>query len=197
MKFVSILCGIATVLKCIVANTEAFNLHIPRDFPLHPTEVSSSNDGRVGRQLGTHYFPSMSLYNINHKLQVYPVPLNDTFYIQLTDLKQDETYQIRICWTAMHPVNVEGLGYQIVAHDVNFQGTVADDARIFVHFKVVPQCYPPINADTIPINVSVVNIKMGIPVDLYSVVFYILLVLGAVSYLVQHSNPYQLLKNAR
>ena len=50
-------------------------------------------------------------------------------------------------------------------------------------FEVTSEAYPVPDLNTmIPINVSVINVKLGIPVDLYRVLLYIILVIiGVVS----------------
>ncbi|AMD19384.1 HBR483Wp [Eremothecium sinecaudum] len=170
-----------------LANTESFNLYIPSDFPLR-----ADNKGPGI----SHGFPSISLHKVNHRLETFNVPLDEMFYVQVDGLRHNENYHIRVCWTAADPLDIKNLGYLIVPHHSEFMGTEAEDARIFLHFLASPASEPPMKAAMIPVNVSVVNTKLGIPVDLYSLLVYIFVIMGGVMIAVRHFDPYRMLKEA-
>lgn len=166
------------------ANTESFIIHIPSEFPLASNEVPEV----------TH--PTISLKGINHQTKTFSVPVDSTYYIELKDVSVGENYQIKICWTALNPVFIDEMGYKIVPHMTKFQDTVDEhNARIFIYFDVIGESYPPLKAVDIPINVSVVNMKLGIPVDLYGTLVYISLVVIGIYFASRRYRVYEKLKN--
>ncbi|AAS53417.1 AFR046Cp [Eremothecium gossypii ATCC 10895] len=181
--------AIALVALCRVclANTETFNIYIPGDFPV--STVGAQQDGGIESGL-----PRMVLHNINYKMQRFDVVPGEMFYVQVDELRQNENYQVRISWTAADGVGVADMGHVVVPHGAAFRGTVDERARVAVHFRVEAEAYPALAAARVPVNVAVVNIKMGIPVDLYSIALYVLAVVGAAAYVVCRWDPYRALK---
>lgn len=170
---------------CVYANTESFVIRIPHDYPL---PVSYENNQH----------PTISLLGTNHKTQTYNVPLDSTYYIEFQDFQANEDYHVRVCWTAINPVSVTNLGHVIVPHSTSFQGSVDyDNSRIFIHFDVLQNSYPSMDVVSVPVNVSVSNLKLGIPVDLYSTIIYIIVTMSAVYFVNKKYNFYRLLKSTR
>lgn len=183
MSCLACLMVILAFLKIILANTQTFNVYIPNDFPLTTGKVQDSDN-----------FPAIALGNSNHKIQSFQINLNETFYIQLHDLNRNENYQLKLCWTSAYPVKIESMGYKIVPHHSRFLGTESSYARIFMYVKVLPDAYPDVDFKAVPVNISLTNIKMYIPVDLYSTLIYTAIVLGGTFMFLQRFNPYRLLK---
>lgn len=173
----------------VLANTESFFLKVPRDFPVTTGSAYDIVD----------QFPlAISLNNSNNaKITLEKVISNDVrpTYIELRNLQVDETYQVKICWTALDPVAIEKMNWFVVPHSTSFEDSISEYARIFIEFTVRNDSYPVLKAGTIvPINVSVINSKLGIPVDLYKTILYIILVMACVGILNRRINIYGLIK---
>ncbi|AQZ16997.1 PGA1 (YNL158W) [Zygosaccharomyces parabailii] len=163
------------------ANTESFLLHVPRDFP---TKQSSSTEL-------IQYPWSISLQDTNINKATFSCGINHSSFVELTHLQQGEAYQIKICWTALDPISIDQMDWFVVPHSTSFQGTTSDAARIFVRFDVRADSYPALEPTTrVPINVSVINTKLAIPVDLYKLIVYIGLVTAGV-FLVNRKASFQ------
>ncbi|GAV50805.1 hypothetical protein ZYGR_0Z02280 [Zygosaccharomyces rouxii] len=169
----------------VSANTESFLLHVPSDFPL-----------RKNSDVPSSYPRYISLHNSNLAKTTFFSGIEGPTYIELKSLQVDETYQIKICWTALDPVSITDIDWIVIPHSTEFQNTKSDEARIFIKFNVVADSWPPLNQLTkIPINVSVINTKLGIPVDLYKIIIYIGLVMTITFWINGRTNLYELLKN--
>lgn len=175
-----------TLFAVIVsANTESFLLHVPGDFPLSQNPDKASSYPRY-----------ISLHNSNLAKTTFPCGIDGPAYVELKGLQTDETYQIKICWTALDPVSIEEMDWLVIPHSTDFQNTISDEARIFVKFNVVADSWPKLSPLTeIPVDVSVINTKLGIPVDLYKIIVYIGLVLTVTFWINRRTNLYELLKN--
>ncbi|SCU80164.1 LAMI_0B01046g1_1 [Lachancea mirantina] len=155
-------------LALALANTETLIISLPADFP------PSSGQLKV-----TH--PTIDLGNDNHRTQKFEVPVDERYAIELQNLKIGQSYMIKFCWTALNPVSIENANYKVVPHNTPFDGTIdGENARVFVELETKGFSYPAYTAKSIPLNVSVVNLKMNIPVDLYSTILYILITMIAV-----------------
>lgn len=122
--------------------------------------------------------------------------ISDPTYVEITHLQKGEDYQIKMCWTAIDPVSIDNMDWFVVPHSTPFQGTTSDEARIFVKFDVRADSYPPLEPTArIPVNVSVINTKLAIPVDLYKLIVYIGLVAAGVILLNNRVNFPELLKS--
>ncbi|GAV55596.1 hypothetical protein ZYGR_0AV02280 [Zygosaccharomyces rouxii] len=169
----------------VSANTESFLLHVPSDFPVSKNSDEPSSYPRY-----------ISLHNSNLAKATFSCGIESPTYVELKNLQVDETYQIKICWTALDPVSVTDMDWIVIPHSTEFQNTKSDEARIFVKFNVLADSWPPLNRLTkIPINVSVINTKLGIPVDLYKIIIYIGLVMAVTFWINSRTNLYEKLKN--
>lgn len=184
MFWIKKLISLLVFILFVHGNTESFVIHIPKHFPIiHPT---------VKPQL-----PSIFLGEKNYITKNFAVPLNTTYYIQLNDFQVNEDYFVKICWPASTPVSISLMDYLIVPHSTSFQNTIDfENPRVFIKFDLFQDSYPDIILDSIPINISVVNMKLGIPVDLYSIIIYILVIMVGVFLINDRFDLYQLLKNS-
>ncbi|AGO13195.1 AaceriAFR046Cp [[Ashbya] aceris (nom. inval.)] len=178
---------ILVLCRACLANTETFNIYIPGDFPVKA--MDTQQDDSID-----HGLPRMVLHNINYKMQRFDVVPGEAFYVQVDELRQNENYQVRISWTAADGVNVGDMGHVVVPHGAEFRGTVEERARVMVYFQVEAEAYPALAAGRVPVHMAVVNIKMGIPVDLYSIALYVLAVVGTAAYAICRWDPYRALK---
>lgn len=177
-KVLGIFIALCHLVAFVSGNTESFLLRVPNNFPTNGNlhGCLDSNEalfGHISLQ-GVNMAKTLLIRNISHV---------DPVYLELSHLQIDENYQIRICWSAFHPISIDSMGWFIVPHSTNFLNTTSKHARIFMKFEVTSEAYPVPDLNTmIPINVSVINVKLGIPVDLYRVLLYIILVIiGIVS----------------
>lgn len=170
----------------VLANTESFLLNVPKNFP------PSKEEGKVHSPL----YISLANRNLAKKtIQTKIAQEGYLNYVELQGLQNDETYQVKICWSALDPVSIEEMKWFIVPHSTEFEGTVSEDARIFVQFSVKNDSYPVMKLDTtVPINVSIINTKLGIPVDLYKILIYITALMIGVGFINNKVNFYGLLK---
>lgn len=170
----------------VLANTESFLLNVPKNFP------SNKEEGKVHLPL----YISLANTNLAKKtIQTKIAQEGYLNYVELQGLQNDETYQVKICWSALDPVSIEDLKWFIVPHSTEFEGTVSEDARIFVQFSVKNDSYPVMKLDTnVPINVSIINTKLGIPVDLYKILIYITALMIGTAFINNKVNFYGLLK---
>lgn len=175
---------VSSLVLLVLANTESFLIRVPGDFPVGTGHVE-------------HSFPlSISLNNSNYAKQTVETHVGGVMstYIQLHHLHIDEVYQVKICWTALDPVSIDEMGWFIVPHSTPFQETISEEARIFIKFTITNDSYPVLKQGTmVPINVSVVNCKLGVPVDLYKTIAYILIVMVSVVLLNRKYSFYEFL----
>ncbi|CAI4050047.1 hypothetical protein N7582_004818 [Saccharomyces uvarum] len=158
------------------ANTESILFQVPHNFPLSEVRdrfVPGSNDDSV---------PFISLLGeamgqVTVMVNTTNAQLGSTTYIELKDLQRDETYQIKTCWSAIHPVSIDDLQTIIIPRSTEFQGTTSDHARIVVAFQMVPDSYPREHA-MVPIQVSLITTKLAIPVDIYPILVVIVLLIA-------------------
>lgn len=167
------------------ANTESFLLHVPSDFPLNKNTDELSS-----------YPKYISLHNSNLAKATISCGIDGPTYVELKNLQVDETYQIKICWTALDPVSITDMDWLVVPHSTEFENTKSKEARIFIRFNVMADSWPQLNPLTkVPINVSVINTKLGIPVDLYKIIIYISFVMAATFWINNRTHLYEKLKN--
>lgn len=169
-----------------LANTESFLLDVPKNFPLNKGE-------------GKGHLPLyISLANTNlakKTIQTKIAQEGYLTYVELKGLQNDETYQVKICWSALDPISIEDMKWFIVPHSTEFERTVSEDARIFIQFSIKNDSYPVMKLGTnVPINVSIINTKLGVPVDLYKILIYITTLMIGVGFLNNKINFYGLLK---
>ncbi|QLQ79627.1 hypothetical protein HG537_0C02740 [Torulaspora globosa] len=161
-------------------NTESFFLRVPKEFPVRSIDQKDSQ-----------FSSKISLKHSNNAKITYEteIGLHRLEFIELQHLQVDETYQIKICWSALDPVSIGEMDWFIVPHSTSFEGTISEDARIFIQFAVTNNSYPLMEAGTVvPINVSVINCKLGIPVDLYEVIVYIAIIMASVGFVSKKIN---------
>lgn len=171
---------VAFIIFCtgfVYANTESILFKVPHNFPL-----SKSGDSSISTK-DVNLIPSISLSGeamsqTTIRANTTDLQLHNTTYIELTDLQRDETYQIKVCWSAIHPISVSDLQTVTIPRFTEFQGTRSDYARILVTFQVLSDSYPSEHA-MVPIQVSLITTRLGIPVDIYpTLVVIVLLVAG-------------------
>lgn len=171
----------------VIANTESFLVKVPKDFP-----VGTSN------HIDDQFPVRISLNNSNHAKETIETHIGEVnpTYIQLQHLQIDEVYQVKICWTALDPVSIDEMGWFIVPHSTSLQGTTSEEARIFIKFTITNDSYPTLKPGTmVPINVSVINCKLGVPVDLYKTIVYIIAVAVSAVLLNRKYSLYDLLRH--
>ncbi|KAL6948646.1 hypothetical protein ACO0QE_001118 [Hanseniaspora vineae] len=71
----------------------------------------------------------------------------------------------KICWSAIHPVSIQAIEYEF-----------DEDMSLLLSFDVV-QSGPILNQKIIPVNVSVDQLALGVPVTLFPVIINIIVVL--------------------
>lgn len=177
IQLVLLLCFLTSF---VMGNTESFLIKVPKDFPV-----------RSGEHNDDQYPRNISLENSNNAKKTFETTIgkNELEFIELQHLQVDETYQIKICWSALDPVSIKELDWHIVPHSTEFQDTVSKNARVFIQYAVMNDSYPVLEPGTIiPINVSVVNCKLGIPVDLYKIILYIVVVMVSVAFMTHRIN---------
>lgn len=187
MKWLSLswIFQLSTLLVLALANTETFLLRVPRDFPVGIGEVDNQ------------YPLAISLKNSNHVKQTIETYIGEPnpVYVELQNLQVDETYQVKVCWTAVDPVAIDNLDWFIVPHSTEFQGTTSKNARIFIKFSITNDSYPVMQAGSeVPVNVSVINCKLGVPVDLYNTIIYLIILTTAVVFLNRKYSLYDLIR---
>ncbi|QHS75759.1 Pga1p [Saccharomyces paradoxus] len=169
---------VAFIIFCtgfVCANTESILYKVPHNFPL-----SKSGDGSISTK-DVNLIPSISLSGeamsqTTIRANTTDLQLHNTTYIELTGLQRDETYQIKVCWSAIHPISVGDLQTVTIPRFTEFQGTRSDYARILMTFQVLSDSYPSEHA-MVPIQVSLITTRLGIPVDIYpTLVLMVLLV---------------------
>ncbi|QLL32752.1 hypothetical protein HG536_0D02740 [Torulaspora globosa] len=178
--FASKLLVLLSLASLVWGNTESFFLKVPKDFPIRPAD---QKDGQ--------FTTVISLEHSNNAKITYEAEIGRRRleFIELQHLQVDETYQVKICWSALDPISIGEMDWFIVPHSTSFEGTVSEGARIFIQFAVTNDSYPPMEAGTVvPINVSVINCKLGIPVDLYGVIIYIAIIVASVAFLSKKIN---------
>ncbi|CAI4049769.1 hypothetical protein SKDZ_14G1650 [Saccharomyces kudriavzevii ZP591] len=165
------------VFGFVQANTESILYKVPHNFPLSKLRdrVASTND--------VDFIPFISLLGeameqTTIKVNTTNLQLRNTTYIELTDLQADETYQIKVCWSAIHPISISNLQTVVIPRFTEFRGTTSDYARIVVMFQTLPDSYPSEHT-MVPIQVSLITTRLSIPVDIYPIlVVMVLLVAG-------------------
>ncbi|EDO15443.1 hypothetical protein Kpol_1027p17 [Vanderwaltozyma polyspora DSM 70294] len=182
------------LINFVIGNTESFLLHVSNEFPsISSRQLDYSNVTTLSSPID---YISLKNVNIAKKVINTNISASDPNYIELLHLSKDETYQIKICWSAIHPISIDDMDWFIVPHSTLFQDTISDEARIFITFNTNNDSYPVMNDNQlVPINVSIINVKLGIPVDLYRVLVFIIVVLISIFILNQHFQIYYWIKN--
>lgn len=149
------------------ANTETYQFHVPKDFP----------------HLGDAYVPTIpyiSLWNTTFNTLSLNVSPSNTSVVEVVGLHPNEKYAVKVCWTAADPISINSIRHHIIPHDTEFEGTVVDQTRVVLLVETEAFSYP-VLSDDVKIDISIASVKLGIPVDLYSIVIYLaLVVLGSV-----------------
>ncbi|SCU95933.1 LANO_0E11914g1_1 [Lachancea nothofagi CBS 11611] len=172
---------IALVFFCshVVANTESIMFQVPDGF---------SEDKEAWRKSG---LPILSLTGSNRAIDKFDVPVDSRYEVEIQGIHAGDTYQAKICWTAANPINIHTMGYMVQKSSVSSR---EKDLRLIVHFEVSANSYPALKYSTVPINVSVAAVRMGIPVDLYATILYIALLMVAVYFVNSRYDLYTRLK---
>ncbi|CCE64632.1 hypothetical protein TPHA_0I01260 [Tetrapisispora phaffii CBS 4417] len=168
-------------LHIVAGNTETFLVSLPADYPIFKY---------VG-DVGAHDYHVLSLNNTNNdKITINPIvsARTVTHYIELQSLKKFESYMVKTCWSAVSPISIHNMDTMIVPPLQDFMGTTSEHPRFFIAFDITQDSYPTIDMLESLINVSVTNVKLGIPVDLYSTIIYILFTCGFVFALERYLN---------
>ncbi|CAI4708949.1 CPA_1a_G0045680.mRNA.1.CDS.1 [Saccharomyces cerevisiae] len=161
------------------ANTESILYKVPHNFPLKKPRDSSTY-ARDVNLISSISLSGEAMSQITIEANTTDLELHNTTYIELADLQRDETYQIKVCWSAIHPVSINNLQTITIPRFTEFQGTKSDYARILVTFQVLSDSYPSEHA-MVPIQVSLITTRLGIPVDIYpTLIVMVLLVAGLV-----------------
>ena len=118
------------------ANTESILYRVPHDFPL------SKSRENVIFEKDTKMTPSISLLGetmgqTTVNINTTNLQLHNTTYIELTGLQRDETYQIKVCWSAIHPISIINLQTVIIPRFTEFQQTTSDYARVVVKLSLI------------------------------------------------------------
>ncbi|SCU87834.1 LAFA_0E09098g1_1 [Lachancea sp. 'fantastica'] len=145
----------------VFANTETLVFKVPSDFKSESAAYYDITN------------PHLSLVNTNRASKEFEVPIRTEFSIELHGMEAGDTYMTKLCWTAADPVDVQTVRYG----PIRKKGS--NDLTYAVVIKLEPFSYPEIKTTTVPIIVSVAAMRLGLPVDLYSTLIYIALVLTA------------------
>ncbi|SCV02926.1 LAME_0H06326g1_1 [Lachancea meyersii CBS 8951] len=169
-----LLIGLLLLFGQALANTETLVFGVPSDFEYGSAELTIDH-------------PHLSLINTNRAIQNFDVPLDSTFKVEVQGLDAGDTYQAKFCWTAIHPVDIQMIGWSMEKQPASSNNK---DLTIFVSFEVTPSSYPAFKASTVPVSVSVAAIRFGLPVDLYATFIYIALVMVATYCIYRRLNLY-------
>ncbi|KAL6944390.1 hypothetical protein ACO0RG_001126 [Hanseniaspora osmophila] len=141
------------------ANTETIIIEVPSYIREDLIHRETRNNNANSKQ------DQISLAHSNHKTQRFEVVPNARTLVEVLDYQKSSKYMAKICWSAIHPVSIEAIEYEF-----------DEDMSLLLSFDVV-QSGPILNQKIIPINVSVDQLVLGIPVTLFSVIINIVVVL--------------------
>lgn len=167
-----------------IANTESAVFKVPGYLQADSPSILYNNE------------PTISLEGTNRALKKFDVPPSSNVKIELHGLHSGDTYHAKVCWTAIDPIEISNISYVILGNrrKDTTEGNVG--LRSFITFDVSSKSYPPIAADTVPINVSIAAVRLGIPVDLYATIIFIALLVGGMYVFNRQYDIYSLLKKA-
>ncbi|CCD25630.1 Pga1p NDAI_0F03120 [Naumovozyma dairenensis CBS 421] len=185
----------------VIANTESILISIPKDFPATRKKNEDSTINPLPHILLNDTAPA---YTNKLTLDI-PVQNHKTkrkYYIELLNLQNNSNYQIKLCWSAIHPLIIDNLDWHIIPpYTVHLDSPSGNEDPLY-HFDPVdyPRIIVSVNIDThlflknlhgrsaaigkekLPqINISVIKTFLGIPMDLYPIVTYITMVVIAMS----------------
>lgn len=168
------------VISCglVLANTETYQFHVPKDFP----EVSDTFVPQM---------PYIELWNTTFNTLSIPTNPQDILLIELIGLQNNENYHVRVCWSAVDPISVKSVQHLIIPFDTEFGGVSTHHPRIILRIQIDSDSYPRLES-AVPIDVNVALVKLGIPVDLYSIVLYLILVIAASVVVIRSLNPFNI-----
>ncbi|CUS22345.1 LAQU0S05e03290g1_1 [Lachancea quebecensis] len=168
-----------------IANTESIVFKVPDTFLPVPLLIAGDNQA------------SISLRGTNRALKTFDVPVDSQFEVELVDLSPGDTFFAKLCWTAIDPIDITSLSYSVrpdyTARDGHWQDA---PLRFFLTFKAEPNSYPHLSKPSVPINISVSAIRMGIPVDLHATIIFMTLLIGVIFIANRHHKLYDRFKNA-
>ncbi|KAM3164995.1 hypothetical protein ACU8KH_00754 [Lachancea thermotolerans] len=184
MRIVPFFAALAFYICFSLANTESIAFKVPDTFSPAPQPIADENE------------PLISLEGTNRALKTFDVPVDSQFDIELRDLSPGDTFFAKICWTAVDPIDITSLGYSIKP-DYTARGGHWQDAplRFFLSFEAKSSSYPLFSKPTVPINISVSVMRMGVPVDLHATIIFMTLLIGLIFIINRHYKLYNRFKN--
>lgn len=184
-------------------------LHVPQDIPILSYDPVPAVDYELLPYVDTLELPqgrNMAETMIKANVTFYTggsLPAqhqSQHYYIELRGLVPGETYHVRVCWSALNPVGVKQLKYVVVPRGDVFQGTISTQTpRIFVQFALISDYYLLRSQHIrkqVPLQIHLVNVKLGIPVDCYPMILYLLLLVGSIAYLGTKCDLYRIFLRA-
>ncbi|QEU58010.1 Pga1 [Kluyveromyces lactis] len=161
-------------------NTETYQFHVPKDFP----ELSQS------------YVPKLPYINAQNTtfgtITTHLQPEAKTF-VELTGLQKNENYMVKICWTGIDPISLKSIRHQFIPHGTVFEGTLSTQTRAVILIETTADSYPLLQ-EKVKVDVNLAVIKLGIPVDMYSILFYLACVIICAISFIRAIDPFQLLE---
>lgn len=172
------------LLGNVLANTETVQLNFPSlGFQECPYEETIS---------------SISLKDKNYVKETFELPIFDPTDSQfvpailLHGIQRGESYVVKACWSALYPVSIDLL--EVTSHISKSTETVPECYTDYIKIVLRNDSYPVLPIDTkVPINITVVNTKLKVPVDLLGTLIYIVLVMVGIGLLDRKINLYRML----
>lgn len=151
-------------ISAVFANTETYTFHVPADFPREEEDYIPP-------------VPFIDLSSTTFSSITVNVSADSVLSLDLFGLKNDESYSVRVCWSAIDPIEIKSIKYQIIPYNTEFNGISAGQPRNVLQIEIGSESYPQL-VGMVPIDVNISLLKLGIPVDLYSVVIYLFLIVS-------------------
>ncbi|QLG74176.1 hypothetical protein HG535_0G00600 [Zygotorulaspora mrakii] len=180
------------LIGAVLGNTETKLLRTQSK--AYPQCASGESPYRISLK-GTNY--------AKKTFQVQPNKLKNSEFkptvIDIDDIQCGESYLVKISWSALYPVSIEHEVITVVSngkHESIDSGHYNADTcfRYFIEVAVSNDSYPLLSASAeVPINVTVVNTKFNIPVDLLGTLIYIIALMVGIVLLDKKFNLYRML----
>ncbi|CDO96607.1 unnamed protein product [Kluyveromyces dobzhanskii CBS 2104] len=173
--FTYILIGLS-ICHLSIANTETYTFHVPADLP----NTSSS------------YEPSLlyiDLYDTTFKTLTTAVDPVGKNFIELVGLQKNENYMFKVCWTAIDPISVSSIYHFFIPHDTEFEGTFSNQTRTIVVIEADNYSYPELQ-QKVQMDFSLAIIKIGLPVDMYSIILYLACIMIIAAFIAKTVDPF-------
>ncbi|KAH3901351.1 Pga1p SCDLUD_002843 [Saccharomycodes ludwigii] len=199
---------ILTEIKLVFANTETTIVEVPSDFPIDLIKTRIPSIADKVYQEKKEQFNYISLFNTNHITKSFKLNIdgnnnlttpsyfrgNDkskksiqTF--EILGYRPRHKYMIKICWSAIFPVSISDITTKFIDNDngkmsllLEFRVNPSSNNIRFALFSSSAQKDEQEQIH-VPVNISIDELFLGIPVTLYSTILYLVAVVLFTSFM--------------